>query len=36
MVVADDDDNRSEFNAGIYAGDAGGVPLKEEIRRLHL
>ena len=32
MVVADDDDNRSKFNAGIYAGDAGGVDDTRERR----
>ena len=32
MVVADDDDDRSEFNAGIYAGDAGGVDDTRERR----
>ena len=32
MVVADDNDNRSKFNAGIYDGDAGGVDDTRERR----
>jgi hypothetical protein len=32
MVVADDDDNRSEFNTGIYAGNAGGIDDTRERR----
>ena len=33
MVVADDDDNRRELNAGIYSGDTGGVDDNTRERR---